>query len=293
MSFTRTNSGLTNMALFHGVDIIVFTEGGEASFSFSDVVQGKFNETSVDIKFWSGIFETYNFDKTVEFRALGSKTSTNKICELIYNKKINNVVVARDSDLDDFTNNKITSPLILYTKGYSWENDIYQKEIVQEQIKSMLFTHDIKQEYIDIIEDSYKRFYNQSLRLLKIEVLFRTNGIRLITACNGERFINGKSIPYLNKTQILSLVREKKSALERPANLSTIPINKCPITFSYGKLIEALALANITYIIGKLEGMKSLPKDLIVSSMIDRYFRKSEKSKDSYYSQLIDNLISA
>jgi len=293
MSFTRTNSGLSNMALFHGVDIIVFTEGGEISYPFIDILKGKFNETSVDIKFWSGIFNTYGFDKEVEFRALGSKTATNKICELLSEGKISNIAVARDSDLDDFIGNKVQCPHILYTKGYSWENDVYQKELVEEQIKSMIFTNKIKNEYVEAIEKSYAEFYKQAFRLLKLEVLFRSSGIRLITDCKGERFISGKSLPLINMAQIQTVLNKKKPSLPRPASLQGIALDKCPITFSYGKLKEALALANVNYIIGKLEGVKSLPKDLIVSSMIDRYFRKSEQVKDDYYSEIIGNLIAA
>ena len=55
MSFTRTNAGLSNLALFYSVDLIVFTEGGEQSFSFDEVNEGRFNKTSVDIKFWCNI----------------------------------------------------------------------------------------------------------------------------------------------------------------------------------------------------------------------------------------------
>lgn len=293
MSFTRTNSGLSNMALFHGVDMIVFTEGGGISFPFTEVLKGKFNEISVDIKFWSGIFNTYGFDKKVEFRALGSKTATNKICDLLYEGKINNIVVARDSDLDDFTNNKVDSPFILYTKGYSWENDVYHKELVKDQVNSMIFSANLKAEYIDVIENSYAHFYSQALRLLKLEILFRVNGVKLITDCNGERFVNGKSLPLINMSQVSALVNDNKSKLIRPVSLEGINLDKCPIRFSYGKLKEALALANVNYIVGKLEGVKSLPKDFIISSMIDRYFRNAEQVKDDYYSDIIGNLMAA
>ncbi|WCN08970.1 DUF4435 domain-containing protein [Marinomonas mediterranea] len=293
MSFTRTNSGLSNMALFHGVDMIVFTEGGGISFPFTEVLKGKFNEISVDIKFWSGIFNTYGFDKKVEFRALGSKTATNKICDLLSEGKINNIVVARDSDLDDFTDDKVDSPFILYTKGYSWENDVYHKELVKDQVNSMIFSANLKAEYIDVIEKSYAQFYSQAFRLLKLEILFRVNGVKLITDCNGERFVNGKSLPLINMSQVSALVNENKSKLIRPVSLEGINLDKCPIRFSYGKLKEALALANVNYIVGKLEGVKSLPKDFIISSMIDRYFRYSEQVKDDYYSDIIGNLMAA
>ena len=56
MAFTRTKSGLSNLAQFHGADVILFTEGGVQSFTFEDVCNGRFNEAAIDIKFWSAIY---------------------------------------------------------------------------------------------------------------------------------------------------------------------------------------------------------------------------------------------
>ena len=51
MAFTRTSSGLTNLAQFHGVEFIVYTEGGDKSYTLEEVINGKFNKSSIDIKF--------------------------------------------------------------------------------------------------------------------------------------------------------------------------------------------------------------------------------------------------
>ena len=294
MSFTRSNSGLSNMALFHQVDLIVFTEGGCQSYSFEKVIEGKYNDFAVDIKFWSGIFEASNFNKKVQFRGLGSKTATKKICELIVNNKIQNVVVTRDSDLDDFISTKYKSPFILYTKGYSWENDVYHKDIVTEYIKSLLFTQNLNNVYQNVLDSSYKIFQRKSKRLLKAELLFRLNGEKLITDCNGDRFINGKSFPKINNKQIINLIRQKKDKIARPATLDGIDLNCCSVTFSYGKLAESLALANISYIVSKIAKVSTqFPLHIIAAAMIDKFISEYQKAPDQYYSNLIDKLAKA
>ncbi len=293
MSFTRTNSGLSNLALFHGVDLIVFTEGGEDSYSYEDVLAGKFNDRSVDIKFWSGVFSKHNFRKTVEFRALGSKTSSKAICELLESNSINNIAVALDSDLDDIFGAKFTSPCILYTRGYSWENDVYHPQLVKEQIESLIFSAKLPDNYISIIDESYRYFNWYASRLLKLELMFKKAGSKFITDCNGERFINGKSEPKLKIDQIRNLLHQRKSSLVKPISLNGVGNGYCGIRYCYGKLREALALANITYIVGSLEKQKSLPKDLMVTAMLDRYQKREGHLEDSYYSNIIGKLAAA
>ncbi len=293
MPFTRTQSGLSNLALFHGVDFIVFSEGGCESYSYGDVINGKFNEKAVDIKFWSGIFSKHNFNKTIEYRALGSKTSLQKICQLIIENKISNVIVVLDSDLDGFLGSRFNSPYILYTQGYSWENDVYHPELVKEQISSFIFTAKLLPKYINILNQAYKNFDRHAHRLLMLEIMFRQNDVRFITDCNGERFINGKSIPRLKLDQILNLIKQKKALLPKPVNMPAIPVKICPIRFCYGKLREALGIALISYICGKLNGIKSLPKDLIVGAMIERYKNRTPHPEDNYYAKIVSNLKAA
>jgi hypothetical protein len=293
MSFTRTNSGLSNLALFHGVDLIVFTEGGENSYSYEDVLTGKFNERSVDIKFWSGIFSKHNFGKTVEFRALGSKTCSKAICELLVSNTINNIVVALDSDLDDITGTKFISPYILYTRGYSWENDVYHPQLVKEQIESLVYLPKLPSNYTNIINESYRQFDRFANRILKLELIFRDIGSKFITDCSGERFINGKTKPELKIDQIKTLLKQRKDILVKPVNLQGVGAGYCGIKYCYGKLREALAIANISYIVGNLEKQKSLPKNIIVTSMLDRYQRRINHTEDDYYSNIISDLVAA
>lgn len=293
MAFTRTTSGLSNLALFHGVDLVVYTEGGSCAYTFDEIMSGGGSKSSVDIKFWAGVFEKNDFDKKIEFKALGSKSSADKICRKIVGDGLSNVVVTRDSDLDDFLGGKFESPFILYTRGYSWENDVYDKDLIEKQIESLVMRQALTEEYLNIIVESYDNFYLDASRLLRLELIFRKNGIRLITELKGERFINGKSKPRIKFDQVRVVVSKKKDSIGRPVNLSEFNLNCCPIRYCYGKLQEALAMSVINYIVGVRERGKSLPKDFLVASMIERYRITRGLLSDEYYKNLIDQLKAA
>lgn len=291
MSFTRTKSGVSNLNLFYDSEFIVFTEGGSESFSYENVLQGKYNKYSVDIKFWSMILTNHGFKKKVQFRALGSKTSSEKICELIMAKEIKNVIVARDSDLDDFFGKKHDSPYILYTKGYSWENDVYCLRTVKEQIQTFILSDTIPTDIESIIYESYDNFIKYAKILLKFEIAFRKKGVKFITDCNGQRFISKKGTPRINWEQIKNAIHEKKKLLTAPLTFVDFSSKEvCPFKYSYGKLLESLAISIVSYTCGKRIGMKSLPKDILVASMIDRYGQQIQISNDGYYKKLVDNL---
>ena len=293
MAFTRTSSGLTNLAQFHGVEFIVYTEGGDKSYTLEEVINGKFNKSSIDIKFWSTIFIKHDFNRDFQFRALGSKSVTNNICEMIENGNVRNIIVARDSDLDDFIGEKFFSPYILYTRGYSWENDVYEQELVKQQIHALLMRAELDEEYIRIVDDSYRHFKLNLGRLLRLELIYRMHGMKFITSMNGERFIDGRTLPKLKINQVRQLLREHRDGIQKPFYLDNIDLAQCPFRYCYGKLQEALAQSVISYVVGKLEGRKSVNKENIIMAMIERYQNNVAIESDQYYEQIIGDLKAA
>src|ERR1700737_2950464 len=125
MSFRRTNAGMSNLHLFHGVDAVVFVEGGHGSFTLDQLSQGFYNNQAYDIKYWQIVFASFAPEKNFHFRAVGSKDSINELMNLIVSNKVKHVLVARDRDFDHLTGALRPSPGIFYTIGYSWENDVW------------------------------------------------------------------------------------------------------------------------------------------------------------------------
>ncbi|ALQ52083.1 DUF4435 domain-containing protein [Nitrosomonas ureae] len=270
-SFTRTESGVTNYKLFYGVDLVVFTEGGNKSYSFEEICEGKSNCESIDIKFWNVILTYYLKHYKFHFKAVGSKETARKICNLIVSNKIKNTLVTIDSDLDDFFGSKFISPAIIYTRGYSWENDVFCDLLIKKQISSFLLTPYMSSEIENEIDSHFEIFYRHASRLLKLELIYRSNNLKFISSCCGDSFIEKKLHPRLKIKEVLKLSNKKKIELKRPVRLNLQKNTLCPIMFTYGKLQLTIAIAIISFVCKKYTQIKTFPKDILITSMIEFY----------------------
>lgn len=278
------------MAIFCSADFIVFTEGGTDSFTAEEALDGNFNIRSVDIKFWSTVFNKYGFNKRLHFRALGSKTSAEELAIKVERSEISNILVVRDSDLDDFFNRKINSPFVLYTYGYSWENDTWHKDSILSQIECYNMSTELPENCLEPIDKSFSDLRKFARRLLLLEIIFRKNGLKFITECTGEQFINNKSRPGLRSEPFLKLLKKNKDKIERPANNDVMINIDSAIRYCYGKLYECLGYNAICYVCKTHLGIKAIPKQLITSAMIERFAYLQDVEIDNHYQGMINNL---
>ena len=123
--FQRSNSGLNNQHLFYGVDYVAYTEGGD-SLSFEKVLNGEFNDSSIDKLFWEFIVKNYS-NKSFKFKPIGSKSTLKLLLDKFMRDNISHNLICTDSEFDEVFNDKIDSDKIIYTYGYSWENDVGTK----------------------------------------------------------------------------------------------------------------------------------------------------------------------
>jgi hypothetical protein len=110
--FTRTSSGLQNQHLFHRVDYVVFTEGEHGA---SD---------SVDGLFWARVFSNWLPGKSVRVKLVGGKPVARKIAREVIKRDLKSTLVALDRDYDRWEGCGINDARIIYTWGYSVENDL-------------------------------------------------------------------------------------------------------------------------------------------------------------------------
>lgn len=135
--FRRSSSGLSNQHLFHNVDLIVFLEGGNVSYSKTEAYLGKCSENTEDIIFWEHLFKKFRAGKKIKFKSVGSKTTIKEIAIDIANGQISNVMIAMDNEFDEILKQRLAHPDILYTHGYSWENDVWNETVIHEVIKEL------------------------------------------------------------------------------------------------------------------------------------------------------------
>jgi hypothetical protein len=116
MAFERSPLGQRNRALFLNVDAIVYVEGGRG--------RGDKDE-SFDAMFWKKVFQAFRTDLRVKIIAKGSKQNIIALISQVGDSIIDNVFYAMDRDYDDLINKAIDGKNVLYTFGYSFENDIF------------------------------------------------------------------------------------------------------------------------------------------------------------------------
>lgn len=290
MTFSRTNSGLSNSSKFHRADVVIYTEGGDKSFSIEDVENGKFNEHSVDIKFWGNILSAHGFSRKIKFKALGSKTAARNIAERVAAGEISHTAVARDRDLDNIFSNDICSPLVFCTKGYSWENDVYSMDITRMQVQSMIMNCELDMELKRFIEENYREFFKLGKSLAKLEIIFRSQGVKFISDISADNLFASKKSCDINKERIYQLIIDKKKKIDRPINVYGVDA-VCPHMDNFGKLVATFSYRLISFLCKKYH--RSIPKSMIEASMLNIYSTSKYCSNDTYYSELVQRLDAA
>lgn len=291
MSFIRTRSGISNLHLFYGAEVVVFTEGGEQSLSLSEVDEGSRNTKSVDVKFWRDVLRVNGFDVKSEFRPVGSKKTLKQLCERVVSGEVDNVVVAMDRDMDGMLGRTFDSPRILYTKGYSWENDAFSQDLTKSQIDAMMMLVENPEEIEEGINKVYEDFKKIGRHLIVLEFVFRRKGVRFLSGFNGERFFNSKRSPFIDKVQVHSVLREKKNEIDRPVINAVRRFDVCPLMGVYGKLVMALSMTVVNYVCRIYGGVKSIPQEFLVCSMLERFVLKISDNPDDYYSHIARALL--
>jgi hypothetical protein len=77
------------------------------------------------------VFGLFAPDKRVYFKPLGSKTQLQPVAELLAAFGIRTALVCFDRDYDHIRG-LLTTPGVLYTYGYSWENDVWSPELIED-----------------------------------------------------------------------------------------------------------------------------------------------------------------
>lgn len=283
MSFKRTNSGLSNQYLFHDVDLVVFTEGG-TSLRKESIEKGDFNHSTLDTIFWQKIFEKYRDDLKVKIKAIGSKNVANEISNDIINNNINNVVVALDSDFDEILNQKKNHPKVLYSFGYSWENDVWSLETIINLVEKLIAI-DVDRELFDF-ENHFKKF----IKNIKLGVyadgyiFYKKSGGSFFPRKNHLKCIKCdlKKAPTVKKDVIENLLQQhslKKSTLYSFGSRKKIDVNKHCLGHLFGDFCYFL----IQYFFKQILNVGSVSKKFIYRIAINMFLDNTPTHIDEHY----------
>lgn len=187
--FLRTRSGLNNQYLFHNVDVVVYLEGGNFSFTYEEAINNdKYHSETEDIIFWRKIFEEFKPDLKVKFKSIGSKSVVLDIAGDVKEGILTNVIVGMDNEFDEVLKKRQNHPHILYTHGYSWENDVWDnttlKKVIEELSAITIFHSDIDVLYQEFIRKIKYAVYADGYLFSKGNSFFPKQGRMFCVNCN-------------------------------------------------------------------------------------------------------------
>jgi len=280
MTFRRTESGLSNLYLFLGVDAVVFLEGGN-SINRKDVDNGLFTKSSSDIRFWQKLFKIFLPDREYQFRSIGSKENVKSIAFDIVEGKITNVIVAMDRDFDHINEKIIKSNNIIYTKGYSWENDAWNKITMIETYCSLSgsCTNNVANEKI-AIEKAMEEFSTHLHDAIRKEATLSQYGISVFDREKPRCYVLVKSngSPTINIDQVNKSISSAMSCKEEvPTKELEFCINDSMDCF--GHLLAEYAYRLLAYLIEKVRKLPKIPKEYATGMVVDKFAEAIEKDQ--------------
>lgn len=121
MVWTRTPSGLRNFSKFTRKKYTVYCEGGDLSLDVAAVLNGGGSEATEDATFWRAVFNAAK--KEAHIKSIGNNKSVDEMADIIIANDIPYSIACRDRDWTLVSERK-NDKRVIYTHGYSWENDI-------------------------------------------------------------------------------------------------------------------------------------------------------------------------
>lgn len=274
MTLTRTSIGLSNLHLFLKVDVVVFVEGGQ-SYTIEKVSMGEGDVIGLDILFWEKFFEFFESRRLLAFRAVGSKTVLREIADKIELGEVSHVFVGMDQDYDSLSNDLIETPGVFYTRGYSWENDVWNIAVARDVFYIVCPTCSSTNDPSHALEKLVGNLGAHLRWPVRADFLLRKYGCSYLNSIASAEIIgkDREKLPVIRKDRLLKhLLASRKSLpsdiiLRFEGELPEVPLN-CP-----GHLISQYYYQCIVGLAKEVKSKLTLPLDIFHALAIEIFFK--------------------
>lgn len=296
MTFKRSSSGQQNLHLFKGVDLIVYTEGGEhETLTKEDILNGASYDQSDDIKFWSKIFSKLRPGRRVKILSVGGCEPLKEIAQDIVNGDLSNVCVAMDKDYSVFWGSKIDHRNVLYTRTYSWENELFHTEIIFRAFERAALEHFDATAVLSSIQTARDTLIKQLRPFFFADVvLVAANQSFFCRKQEGACFLNvkkGTALPQVDTPRMRQQLGKKKTEVKGVRLIRGL--NNWDVARDvYGKPLLFAARKILQHLIAEA-GQKSLPNEYLHKFLIEAFGEWLEDNPTSVITQNYSNQVSA
>ena len=272
---------------------MVFVEGGELHPTLEEIEAGTSGSTSFDAKFWEALFRRLLPSYRFKFKPVGSKATLLDLAARVEANQVQNVVVCMDRDLDDLCGTLIQHARVLYTHGYSWENDVWSTSSTIS-VFSRLSTAVDSQNAVAEIKAAFSHFDRRLRWPLLAHCLLVTNGILQITTADLERAVvrGAGKMPTITCTHLRQAIKEVRSP--RPRLRVNFPRKRrfCTLDDCYGHLLASFAFHTVAHVLKKHSNVRNFGKDVAASIAIEASYAAITKDprKRHHYRQTFARL---
>lgn len=195
-------------------------------------------------------------------------------------------MVCMDRDLDNFLGVLIRHPRIVYTHGYSWENDVWSPRSTVETFKA-ISNRTEETEAISEIESAFALFRRILRWPLLAHALLVTNGLLGVTNADLERAIvrGAGRMPTISSSNLRKAIKgarpkTAKPCVRFPSKAPFSTLNDC-----YGHLLATFAFHVLAYLLRRHCNIAALGKDVAASVAINASYATIEADEDKikYY----------
>lgn len=265
--FTRSTDGLNNLHIFWEADYIAYAEGGDLDDRDPRPIE---NSGTNDEAFWDGLFRALRPDLKVKVFLYGSATNLEPIANRVREGELTGIIVCMDSDYREYTGSKIFDARVIYTHGYSWENDVLNWE---ELRRIALDSYPWSPEQLGYEERHAKLMRNFGAigkRLAKLDITYAAagSGIKLRRQLNHLVRIDADGYPALCRKTIIERLRELRGTVS-PVNLDLASISFW--TAFHGHTIEYIICEWLHRSFPRPKRRPSIRKDQLMLRLIRRF----------------------
>lgn len=255
------------------VDVVVFVEGGPSTFSLSDLASGRGHAKTEDTAFWQILFDYFRPTTTVRIRSVGSKRILRELAHLIAADQITNVYVGMDRDYDNHLGRQVIAPGVLYTKGYSFENDVWTPIVVLETFLGFCPQERENPGASSCINLAFAQFHKDIARAIRANVALAASDQELILGEPALEFVEqGKNkMPRFKIQEFRSKLkrRSKERKCFCPPGVKKLsPQDDC-----HGKVVAAVGYQILRYVLSLYRKPAALSRQLAAGQAITSFGR--------------------
>lgn len=273
MTFTRTVSGRSNLPAFLGVSMVVYTEGGEFN------KEKKQSDCSIDAVFWKGFFSRFLPGLSYEIRPLGSKDNLLPYAQDVAASKISNTIVAMDRDHDHHRHCLIDHPFVLYTYGYSWENDAWQAEAIISKLER-ISVKGVSAEAAEVIRVKCRNFLVDFNRLIFVDMLC---SLKRVQGIHREKFWAYVDVRDSNRYRVKKESFRKLIGTIKSGRVEKFQFSGCDRVVAardcYGKLWAKFLYGIFCECFRDVTGQKNLNREM-ADVLVAEHFQYTDLDKD-------------